>query len=60
MHRVVEVHETEESTFFITKGDANDAPDPLPVLPEQVNGKIIFRIPKIGWAAIVVKGFFTG
>lgn len=59
MHRVVEVHETEESTFFITKGDANDAPDQVPVLPEQVIGKIIFRIPKIGWAAIVVKGFFV-
>ena len=60
MHRVVEVQETEGAKFFITKGDANDEPDTDPVIPENVVGKVVFTIRKIGWVAIVVKGLFTG
>ncbi len=60
MHRVVEIVEIEGSTFFITKGDANNNPDTNPVIPENVVGKVIFTIPRIGWIAIVVKGFFAG
>jgi len=60
MHRVVEIQETEDTKFFITKGDANNAPDLAPVVPEQVVGKVVFTIPKIGWVAIIIKGFFTG
>lgn len=59
MHRVIEIQETEDGKFFITKGDANKDPDTDPVVPEQVIGRVIFKIPKIGWAAIVVKGFFA-
>ena len=61
MHRVIEVQETEEgSKTFITKGDANDQPDSEPVSPENVVGKAVLTIPKIGWASIAVKQFFTG
>jgi len=60
MHRVVEIQETEAGKFFITKGDANDKPDSDPVIPENVVGKVVFNIPKIGWVVITVKGFFTG
>jgi len=60
VHRVVEIQEIEGNTVFITQGDANRAPDTDPVIPENVVGKVIFNIPKVGWAAIVVKGFFTG
>lgn len=60
MHRVVEIEETGEAKFFITKGDANDEPDTDPVIPENVVGKAVFNIPKIGWAAIVVKQLFAG
>ncbi len=61
MHRVIEIQETEEgSKVFITKGDANDEPDSEPVLPDNVVGKAVLTIPKIGWASVVVKGFFTG
>ena len=60
MHRVVKVEETEAGEFFITKGDANDEPDADPVISENVVGKLVFRIPKIGWVAIAVKQFFTG
>ena len=60
MHRVVDIQETEDLRFFITKGDANDEPDKDPVIPENVVGKLVLTIPKIGWASIVVKSFFTG
>lgn len=60
IHRVIEVVEIEGSKFFITKGDANNKPDTNPVIPGNVVGKAVFTIPKVGWVAIVVKGFFTG
>jgi len=60
MHRVVEIQEREDAKFFTTKGDANEDPDTDPVIPEQVIGRVMFNIPRIGWAAIVVKGFFIG
>lgn len=60
MHRVVDIQKRGDSMFFTTKGDANNAPDLAPVVPEQVIGRVIYKIPKIGWAAIVVKGLFIG
>lgn len=61
MHRVIEIQETEGGgKVFITKGDANDKPDSEPVMPENVVGKAVVTIPKVGWASIVVKEFFTG
>ena len=60
VHRVVEVQEMGGDMVFITQGDANSGPDPEPVIPENVVGKVIFSIPKVGWAAIAVKGFFAG
>jgi len=60
VHRVVEIQESEGKRVFITQGDANREPDAKPVIPENVVGKAVFTIPKIGWAAIAVKGFFMG
>ena len=61
MHRVIEIQETESGgKLFITKGDANDEPDSEPVMPENVVGKAVMTIPKVGWASVVVKQFFTG
>jgi signal peptidase len=61
MHRVIEIQETEGgSKVYITKGDNNEEPDSEPVLPDNVVGKAIMTIPKIGWASIMVKNFFTG
>jgi len=61
MHRVIEIQETEGGgKVFITKGDANDEPDSEPVAPENVVGKAVMTIPKVGWASVLVKQFFTG
>ena len=60
VHRVVEIQEIEGNMVFITQGDDNREPDPSPVLAANVVGKVIFNIPKVGWAAIAVKEFFMG
>jgi len=51
IHRVVEVREE----GFVTKGDANRHPDPEVVHPDQIRGKVIFTIPKIGWIPLALK-----
>ena len=48
VHRVVDIRQTEGSKLFITKGDANKEPDINPVYPNQVLGKVVFIIPKLG------------
>jgi signal peptidase len=47
-HRVIEVIETEDTLMFRTQGDANDAPDPQPVVAEAVTGRVTFSIPYLG------------
>jgi len=58
IHRVVEVQEN-GSRVFITQGDANDSPDLDPVEAEQIQGRVKFRIPKVGWVAIWIKSLLS-
>lgn len=58
LHRIIEVKMEEKESIFITQGDANNAPDD-PVKPEQVVGKVIFTVPKAGWATITVRELFS-
>lgn len=45
-HRVIEIQNRGES--FITKGDANDTDDPMPLEGEKLIGKVVYIIPFIG------------
>jgi len=60
VHRLHEIKELKEGSplLLITKGDANNEPDVDPVTPEQVTGKVVFTIPKIGWIPIIIKSLF--
>ena len=58
IHRVIDKYETGGSLWFITQGDANNAPD-NPVNQRQITGKAIFTIPQLGWVSIYVKTAFT-
>lgn len=60
MHRVIEIQQEGGSKQFITRGDANDSPDPEPVRPEEIRGRVVFVVPKLGWVAIGIKQLFTG
>jgi signal peptidase len=55
IHRVINKYQEQSQTYFITKGDANNAQDPKPVSENQVIGKATFIIPKLGWASIGLK-----
>ena len=56
-HRVVAVGAAADgSPLFITRGDANGADDPEPVLPVQIVGKLSYAVPYIGWVNNVVTG----
>ena len=54
IHRVIAM----KDDYFITKGDACGSPDPDPVHPSQVMGKVTMIIPKIGWASIMLREAF--
>jgi signal peptidase len=54
LHRVVEVHQTDAGLEFVTRGDANNVDD-APISAAQIEGKLLFKIPKLGWLAIGVR-----
>ncbi|MBO8169571.1 MAG: signal peptidase I [Thermoanaerobacteraceae bacterium] len=51
-HRVVGLT---DNGYFVTKGDANEAADPVPVSAGDLVGKNFFRLPYIGYLAIIFK-----
>lgn len=48
-HRVVGIKEEAGEKVYVTKGDHNQTIDRLPVKADQLYGKVIMRIPKIGY-----------
>jgi signal peptidase I len=50
-HRVLSI----DGNTLITKGDANENPDPIPVQFSQVKSRYLFRIPYIGYVAGFVR-----
>lgn len=53
-HRVTEI-DTSQGLSFHTKGDANIGSDKEEVLPENLEGKYILRIPKLGNVALFLQ-----
>lgn len=58
IHRVIDKYEAGGSLWFITKGDANNAPDD-PINERQVIGKAVFTIPQLGWVSMALKQLAT-
>ena len=48
-HRVVNITEENGKKVYITKGDNNATIDRSPITFEQIKGKVVMRIPKIGY-----------
>ncbi len=53
-HRVMAINQ-EGTRLLETKGDNNAVPDSTPVAMEQVKGKVIRVIPKIGWFTLLLR-----
>jgi len=49
-HRIVDLEVIEGKTFYITKGDANEDPDPRRVAKGEIMGKVLFNVPFLGYA----------
>jgi len=48
-HRIVEVHTTDVGVAFLTKGDNNEEPDPVEVVPTNIIGKTFLMLPLLGY-----------
>ncbi len=49
-HRIHDIRIEKGNPVYITKGDANNAPDTKEVSPEEINGKVILSVPFAGYA----------
>lgn len=63
IHRIIRIEKDFQGrSYYITKGDNNDAADPAPVYPEQVQSKVLswgqnpLFIPKIGYLTLWIRG----
>ncbi|RLG76945.1 MAG: signal peptidase I [Thermoprotei archaeon] len=54
LHRIVMLTSVRGETAFITKGDANTAVDPNPILPEQIVGRLVYVVPRIGYPLVLI------
>jgi signal peptidase len=59
VHRIIEVVPADDKYVYTTKGDANSQPDSEPVLSEQVVGRVITIVPKVGWAGMTVRNLLN-
>ena len=48
-HRIIANHAVEGIIFFSTKGDANNSPDIHEITKRDIQGKVLFSIPYIGY-----------
>jgi signal peptidase len=48
-HRIIRVSNSGGVTYFETKGDANDAPDPDPIPATWVIGRVVLSVPLAGY-----------
>src|SRR5579875_2553422 len=50
VHRIVQImHYSNGSVMFITKGDNNPVPDPLPISQNEIVGKVVLSIAGLGY-----------
>lgn len=54
-HRIYEMKIQEGEPIYITKGDANNAPDTREIKKEDIVGKLSFSLPYIGYAVDFAK-----
>lgn len=54
-HRIVSISKKQNEYEFITKGDANNTADALPVSDSQIVGKLMFHLPKLGRFGEIIK-----
>ena len=59
IHRIEKIEVVEEETRYYTKGDANTTVDYGYILSNNINSKIIFSIPLLGYPSIIFNEIFS-
>lgn len=54
-HRIMKINQNDGNTLFYTKGDNNNADDSAPVTVDLLEGRYLFRIPRLGSAAMFMQ-----
>ncbi len=54
-HRIHDIKVTGGEPYYITKGDANNAPDIKEITKKDILGKVLFSVPFIGYAVDFAK-----
>jgi len=54
-HRIFDIKVSASEPVYITKGDANNAPDQKEVAKKEVIGKVLLDVPYVGYAVSVAK-----
>lgn len=54
-HRIFEIRNENGEKIFVTKGDANNAPDQETVREREILGKVLFSVPYVGYAVARAK-----
>jgi signal peptidase len=54
-HRIYDIKVVNGQPVYITKGDANNAPDTREITKRDVVGKVLFSIPYLGYAVAFAK-----
>lgn len=54
-HRIIGLSEKQGTKLFTTKGDANPEPDVDLVPVDNVQGKVVAVVPKVGWLTLVFR-----
>lgn len=54
-HRIIDITMVNNEKRYVTKGDNNSVKDSELVSPDDVKGKVIYVIPKIGWPTLLFK-----
>lgn len=56
-HRIINIEEQNGEKIYTTKGDANNVPDSEKIVYNNIKGKYIFKIPKIGKILLILKKY---
>ncbi len=58
VHRIIKKYENNGQISFITKGDHNFREDPCTIQPDEIQGKVIFRLPWLGYLKLIPAQIF--
>ena len=54
-HRIYDIKVVDNNPVYITKGDANNAPDAREIQKRDIIGKVLFDVPYVGYAVDAAK-----